>query len=95
MYILDDPKDRLRDVYWNFEYEPENIVPEDWGWINENANEEAVLCGDGTQDKCTGWFYRARYGQYYILIHFYRDIHYEVFEEIVKSITNQFVRNLE
>jgi len=69
-------------------------VPSDWDWVNKDANDEAVRCGGGTQDRCTGWFYLARYGQYYLWINFFQDTNYQTFEEIVKIINDQVVLDL-
>jgi hypothetical protein len=93
-FYLNDPKDRLRKVFWNFTYSPQNIVPVDWNFTNNEADQYLVRCGDGTQDHCFGWFYQARYGQYYLLIHFYQDLSYKAFQDIVIAINEQFIQTI-
>jgi hypothetical protein len=93
-FYLNDPKDIYRKTFWNFSYAPENIVPKDWDWENNEADEYLVRCGIGTEERCFDWFYQARYGQYYLLIHFYQDLNYKNFEEIVKAINREFILNL-
>jgi len=90
-FRLNDPLERLRGTFWNFTYAREDAVPQDWSWVNEAADEDAVRCGDGTQERCTGWFYQARHGQYYILVYFYQDLGIETFRAIARAIDEQFV----
>jgi len=90
-FSLNDPKDRLKKVFWNFTYAQDDIVPNDWGWTNDQASEYLVRCGDGTEERCTAWFYQARYGQYYLLVYFRQDASSQVFEEIAKAINEQFL----
>jgi hypothetical protein len=94
-FWANDPKDVLRKVFWNFSYEPEKIVPENWTWKSQGANQEAVRCADGDQYHCLGWFYLARYGRYYLWLNFYQDTSYDVFQEIVKAIDAQFQLNIQ
>ena len=90
-FSVNDPVGILRKTNPNFQYDKSNIVPGDWDLVNKDADDEAVRCGGGTQDRCTGWFYFARYGQYYVWIRFLQDINYQTFEEIVKAINDQVV----
>jgi hypothetical protein len=90
-FSVNDPVGRLRKTNTNFQYNKSNIVPSDWDWVNKDADDEAVRCGGGTQDRCNGWFYLARYGQYYVWIKFFQDTNYQTFEEIVKIINDQVV----
>lgn len=91
-FDMNDPVGVYQNTFWNFTYAPENIVPPDWSWENKNADEDLVRCGDGTQERCTGWFYQARYGQYYLLVYFYQDLSYETFQEIVIAINESFLQ---
>jgi hypothetical protein len=93
-FYLNDPKGRLRKEFWNFSYAPEDIVPTSWDWNNNEADQFAVRCGDGNQDECTGWFYQARYGQYYTLIYFYQELDYRTFSEVARAINENFITNL-
>jgi len=94
-FLLNDPKGRLKKVFWNYTYAKENIVPPNWDWNNHKADEVAVRCGDGTQEQCTGWFYQARYGQYYLIIYFRQNLDYRTFAEIAIAINETFLSHLE
>lgn len=94
-YFLNDPRGRLKNIYWNFLYSKQNIIPPSWDWENNSADEDVALCGDGTEDYCTGWFYQARYGQYYLLIHYFQGLDYKSFEQVVQAINDQFIAELQ
>lgn len=92
-FLLNNPKGRLKKIEWNFSYDKENIVPKHWDWNSKDADQDVVLCGDGTEENCFGWFYQARYGQYYLLINFWQNLNYQDFEKIAKAINDQFILN--
>jgi hypothetical protein len=89
-YMWDDPKNIYKNIFWNFEYDQAKIIPPQWTFVNQNADDEAVRCGNGSGTICEGWFYHARYGQYYILIHSYLKMDMEDFEIIVDLLTIEF-----
>lgn len=94
-YILLDPVKVYSDDYENFIYRSSKMTPNDWVWNNKFANEETIQCGLGNQEKCYGWFYTARYSQYFLSIMYYGPICSNGFESIVTAINDQFVKYLE
>ena len=94
-FFLNDPKGKYQGEYWNFQYAKEDIIPKDWDFVNGKADEEVVRCGDSSKNSCGGWFYQARYGQYYILIHPYLEMDTEAAIEIIDVITGDFENYLD
>lgn len=92
-YLLLDPAGRKKEHYPNFENGIE-LVLTNRTWVNSIADQEAFQCGNGTEDKCYGWFYRARYGQYYLQIEEYGPTCYQYFEQVVGAINNIFFESL-
>jgi hypothetical protein len=89
-YFLQNPKWLYKDSFENFiSSKPVNL--NNWKWNNKFANEESVQCGLGSQEHCNGWFYRARYAQYFLYIRYQGPDCVESFEGIVKSINEQFI----
>ena len=75
---------------WNPNYEPEDYIPRDWHYENEFVNREDVYCCNGCEDACDSWYYRARYGQYLIIV----DVHgwrldQSSFAQIVEAVNYQ------
>jgi hypothetical protein len=93
-YFLNDPKGIYQKTNWNFAYAKDKIIPPEWNWVNPDANEDAVRCGQGDYVNCLHWYYQARYGQYYLLIDFYPNISMEGFEKFVVAINDQFLKNI-
>lgn len=91
-YILLDPAGRKKEYYPNFENRVE-LVLSNQTWSNSIANQETFQCGNGTEDKCYSWFYRARYGQYYLQIEEYGPTCYQYFERVAATINNAFSDN--
>ncbi len=94
-YSLNDPRGVFQRDFWNFIYDKENMHPSKWVFQNPEADKDTVLCGSGSENNCEGWFYTARYGQYYILVHSYMMMNGQVFENIVKVITDKFEKYLD
>jgi hypothetical protein len=94
LYILKNPKGTHQKYYENFENDSDLIEPTDWKFENVEADKDSVQCGGGSQERCNGWFYRVRYGQYYLMIHPYSSMSVQIFEEIVVAITDEFEENI-
>lgn len=93
-YYLHDPPKIYWKSNWNFVYEKENIVPSDWDFINLAADEEAILCGGGDETRCGGWYYHARYKQYYLFIWYPLELDSGTFERIVEAVTEHFAEEI-
>ncbi len=93
-YFLLDPAGRKKEFYENFQNKTK-FVPTNEIWINDFVDQDIVQCGTGTEEKCYGWFYRARYGQYYLYIEDSGPTCYSHFEQVVKAINTEFVKNLQ
>ena len=92
-YFILDPAGRKKEYYSNFENRTK-LVLTNRTWVNRVANQETILCGTGTEEKCYGWFYRARYGQYYLQIEMNGPACYQYFEQVVATINNQFIDSI-
>jgi hypothetical protein len=93
-YFLLDTAARKKQNYPNNENK-NKLVLTNRTWINRVANQETFQCGTGTEEKCYGWFYRARYGQYYLQIEASGPTCYQYFEQVVAAINNQFIDSIE
>jgi hypothetical protein len=93
-YLFNDPKGIYQKHNWNFTYAKDKIVPPEWNWVNPQADDEAVRCGEGDHDNCLNWFYQARFGQYYLLINFNNNLNLQGFEKFVIAINDQFLKNI-
>lgn len=93
-YFLLDPSRRRKEYYSNFENKIK-LVLANGTWINKVADQATFQCGTGTEEKCYNWFYRARYGQYYLQIEANGPTCYQYFEQVVANINNQFITNIE
>ncbi len=92
-YSLQNPQRLYGDSYENFiNSTPVNL--DSWIWKNTFADQESVQCGLGDQEHCSGWFYRARYAQYFLYIRYQGPDCSETFENIVKAINKQLVSYL-
>lgn len=94
-YDVADPTGRFSKTCWNFTYSKDDIYPKSWSYTNPASDESVAECCWGTEEMCTGWFYQARYGQYYVLINFVQDIDYRGFQEIVKAINEEFLKQIQ
>lgn len=86
-YVFLDPSRRLRRYYENFGERNGGLVE----FHDTRMDEDAMQCGSGTEDKCYGWFYRARYNNYNIYIHDSGPLCFESFSEITSSFNTKFL----
>lgn len=73
---------------WNFTYDRENISQPEWQ-IESEANSQSVQCGDGNSDLCSEWFYRARYGRFFLIVEFKGGANLETFSKTIEEILSE------
>jgi hypothetical protein len=74
-----------------------NRYPSTWSYKSSAADRELVVCAEGTPNRCDIWLYRARYGQYILLVEFdTRPIgsNADAFAQIVALIDGHISRQL-
>jgi len=89
-YSLLDPSKRYKKLYsgmiLNIEDTSEN---ETWSWVNEEVDQESIQLSN------FGWWYRARYGQYYLYIEDVGKGCSSYFQEILNRLNGKFVTYLD
>ncbi len=85
-YSLLDPAHRYKEHYFgkimDIEETQEN---ETWSWVNEEADKDSIQISNHV------WWYRARYGQYYLYIEDVGKPCSIYFQEILKRLNGKFV----
>lgn len=90
-YRLQDPYRLYKDSFSNAKNSNLYEFPL---WKNTFSSEDTVQCAAGDTTYCNGWFYRARYSQYFLYIRYHGPDCIESFEHITKSINEQFIKFL-
>jgi hypothetical protein len=90
-YRLQDPYKLNKDSFSNVG--DSNLVGFP-SWENKFSSEDTVQCAAGDDKYCNGWFYRARYSQYFLYIDYHGPDCIQSFENITKSINEQFIKFL-
>lgn len=74
----------------------ENRYPSSWVYESNVADRELVICAEGIPSECNIWLYRARYGQYMVLIEFRafpygsdENLFAQLVEQVDKHISSQ------